>query len=95
MYRGERFITDGYDIQARIKVAHGGGNALHDEVLVLGNNSSHFLIAWNLGSPAHGDGTSWGSFIISFSYADVPDEAGVVVTYAAALGFAVQTALAN
>lgn len=46
MIIGERFNVTGYDLLASAHVARGGGPPDREEAIVLGNNSSHFFVAF-------------------------------------------------
>jgi hypothetical protein len=46
MVAGTRFSSAGYDQSAHAGVNEGGGDPMRGDVVVLCNNSDHFLVCW-------------------------------------------------
>lgn len=63
---GDMFATDGYDLMASAKYAETGG-----EVIVLSNNSTHFLVAVR-----HGDADDMAQLESAYRYA-LPEPRGL------------------
>jgi hypothetical protein len=79
----DTFDIKGYELVASAGIAHGGGNPHETVVIVLCNNSSHYLVA--IGN----DSEPWDArrvrLLASFNYAEHADEIDVQQEYVAAL----------
>lgn len=69
MEQGDQFSIKGYEFLACATVTTGGGPSTQNVVVLLGNNSSHFLLAWQ---ETHGDDHAY--FICSFEYTGLSEE---------------------
>jgi hypothetical protein len=76
----DTFEIKGYELVARAGIAHGGGNPSETTVMVLCNNSSHYLVA--IGDSADARRMR---LLASFNYAEHADEIDVQQEYVAAL----------
>lgn len=75
---GDEFLTKGYDLVASAKYAEGGGGPF-GEVILLSNNSSHFLLAVR-----QGDADDLAQLERTYPYAAL-DEDGTAALYRVAL----------
>lgn len=100
MKKGNRFAIAGYDLLAFAQVASGGGPPDQAEVVLLSNNSTHFIVAFRE------RGAAVATFITSHRYAgdmslvihrfaDEDDEQFTARQYRIALGHMVQLAKDN
>ena len=93
MNRGDKFNVAGYDVTASIQVVHGSGNPEEGEILVLNNNSTHYLVA------AREPGKPYAYLVLSYRYDDAGGELDEAeyeevakLAYEAALDHAVELA---
>lgn len=68
MEHGDTFRTDGYDVVAHAQVCEGGGPV--GEVVVLNNNSTHYLVGVRMG-----DGDELATLVGAYAYGEFDVEA--------------------